>query len=177
MNKWAIVAIPLVLCVVLMEAVVRQFVADRSFVRAKRHIDKYETDCALHLIGKGPRPSPINFLGRHLTRAVKLEPHSGEYRNCLGRYYQALAADTSVSQQQRTELAKKAIGQYEKAVKLDPLNGVFLARLAWMQGVTGQHDKAVENFEQAVTLNRTNEWIQEVYDAYREWITSGEDTP
>ncbi|NQT84468.1 O-antigen ligase family protein [bacterium] len=179
MNRWAIVAIPLMFCLVLMEAVARQFVADRAFSRsqARERIQEYEKEYVLYSMGKRNRPAPITSLGHPLEKAVRLEPHSGQYRNYLGRYYQALATDHSLSDARRVRLAKQAIEQYEKTVRLEPLNGVYLAYLAYMQGVMGEHEKAVANFEEAVRLNKSNKWIRQVYNAYRDWAPPPSDSP
>jgi len=194
MNRWAIVAIPLMLCLVLGEAVVRQFVADRAFRKAKQRIIEYER---LFLKGSNHAKrvaSSIAPVGRRLRKAVKLEPHCAEYRSYLGRYYQAMATDPSISDDRWKQLARRAVKQHEKAVKLDTLDGVYLAYLAGIQGAMARyyealaadpalsddererlaeqaieyHKKAIENFEEAISLNRTNKFIQLLYDAYRE---------
>ncbi len=177
MSRWAIVAIPLMLCLVLMEAVVRQFIADRALAKAGERLADYERETVVYSRGEGGPPTPIAYLGSRLKRAVKLEPRSAEYRSCLGRYYQALATNASLSDEGRLKLAGQAIEQYEEAVRLDPVKGEHYARLAWMQGATGEHEKAVENFERAMRLNPSNEWISEVYEVYRKWVTSPDEAP
>ncbi len=173
-NRWAAVAIPLMLCLVLMEAVVRQFLADRAFNSARKRFVQYEQLCA-----KGAEEgfSGMASLEGRLKSAVRLEPKCAEYRDHLGRFYQALATDPSVPDARRMELKKKAMREYEAAVNLDPLNGVHHAYLGWMQGVMGDHEKAVESFQKAIRLNRTNEWIWDVYEAYAERLGSGAEIP
>ena len=173
-NRWAVVAIPLMLCLVVMEAVVRQFAADRAFSSATKRFAQYEQLC-----GKGMEEgfSRMASLEGRLKKMVRLEPRCSEYRSYLGRYYQALATAPSISETRRMELKTNAMREYETAVSLDPLNGAHLAYLAWMQGVVGNHEKAVENFEKAIRLNRTNEWIWDVYDAYKEGLGSGAEIP
>jgi len=177
MSRWAIVAIPLMFCLVLAEAVARQFLADRAFARAKDRIEEFERDYVLFLKGKKERPEPITSLGAALKKAVKFQPTCAEYRVYLGRYYQALAADSSISDSRRLALARQAMKEYREAVRLDPLNGVYYAYMAYLQGVMGQHREAVANFEEAVKLNRSNKWIQQMFDAYREWTTSPAEAP
>jgi len=177
MNRWAIVIIPLMFCLVLMEAVVRQFRADRAFCRAKVRIEEYERDYQLYSRGKRDCPAPItsNGVGPLLKKAVKLEPHYAEYRHYLGRYYQNEATDTHLSGSGRVPLARKATEEYEKSVKLDPLNGEYHSWLAYMQGVMGEHQKAVANFEKAIKLNSSNKWIQQIYDFYRRSVPPPEE--
>lgn len=168
MNKWVIVTVPLILCLILMDAVVRQFLADRAFSEAKRELVDHEKQLVLYSMGRGPRPEPLTSLGPLLKKAVKLEPRCAEYRNYLGRYYQHLAADLHLSGDRRMRLARRSLEQYEKAVKLDPLNGQYHAWLAYLQGALGNHEQAVANFEKAIQLDKSNEWITEIYEAYRE---------
>lgn len=193
MNRWVIVAIPLVVCAVVGEAVVRQWVADNAFRQAKEGIEKYEQESVAHLKGTGPRPSPDFPQGELLKKAVKLQPCSARYRNYLGRYYQALAADAAISEEEREELALQALRQHEKSVELDPLNGVYHAYLAQIQRAMARHyeakamdaalpeeertqlsaravehhTKAIANFEKAVSLNKSNPFIRNLYEAYR----------
>lgn len=193
MNRWAIVAIPLVVCVVVGEAVVRQWQADNAFRQAKQGIEKYEEESVAHLKGKGPRPSSDLLRGKPLKKAVRLQPHSARYRNYLGRYYQSLAADAAISDEEREELAQRALRQHEKTVELDPLNGVYHAYLAQIQRAMARHyeaqamdtslpdeertqlsaraveyhAKAIANFEKAVSLNKSNPFIRNLYEAYR----------
>lgn len=202
MNRWAVAAIPLVLCLVLGEAVVRQRLADQAFRLAKEGIEKYEEESVSSLKGKGARPSPELLRGGALKKAVRLQPHSAEYRNYLGRYYQAMATDPAISDKERAELALRAMREYEKSVELDPLNGVYHAYLAYMQGVVARryearatdaslsdeertrlsaraaeyHGKATANFEKALSLNKSNPFIRNLYEAYRGrlWRGSGE---
>ena len=175
MNKWAVVAIPLMICLVLMEAVVRQFMADRVFCRAKVRIEEYERDYQLYSRGKRDCPAPITSVGPLLKKAVKLEPHSDEYRHYLGRYYQNEATEPHLSDTSRLRLARKATEEHEKSVKLDPLNGEYHAWLAYMQGVLGEHEKAVANFDKAIELNSSNKWIQQMYDFYRRSVPTPEE--
>jgi tetratricopeptide (TPR) repeat protein len=177
MNRWALVAIPLMFCLVLMDVVIRQFVADRAFQRAKAQVEKHEKEYALHLAGSGRRPASISSVGPALRKAVKIEPRCAEYHSYLGRYYQAMASDPGASDAERMRSIKQAIQQYEKAVQLDPLNGVYHAYLAYSEGVTGEHEKAVAHFEKAIALNRSNEWIQRMYDAYRRWVAPEGEEP
>ncbi len=170
MNRWAIVAIPLMFCLVMMDAVVRQFAADRAFCPAKARIEEYEMDYELYLKGKKYRPEPLTSVGALLKKAVKLEPQCPEYRNYLGRWCQSQAADPHLSAARRIRFAKQAIEHYEKAVNLEPLNAEYLAYLAYLQGVMCEHQKAVANFEQAVKLNQSNKWIRNMYEAYRETV-------
>jgi tetratricopeptide (TPR) repeat protein len=202
MNRWAIAAIPLVLCLVLGEAVVRQWLADQAFRLAKQGIEKYEEESVSSLKGKGARPSPELLRGDTLKKAVRLQPHSAEYRNYLGRYYQALATNLKLSDEQREELAQQAVREHEKSVELDPLNGVYRAYLAQVQRAMARHyearamdaslsdeermrlsaraveyyGKAIANFEEAISLNRSNTFIRNLYEAYRGrlWRGSGE---
>ncbi|MDP2898402.1 MAG: hypothetical protein Q8Q12_17830 [bacterium] len=202
MNRWAIAAIPLLVCLVLGEAVVRQWLSDQSFRLAKQGIEKYEEESVSSLKGKGARPSPELLRGGPLKKAVRLQPHSAEYRNYLGRYYQAMATGPKLSDGQREELAQQAVREHENAVELDPLNGVYRAYLAYMQGVMARryearateaslsdeeqmrlsaqavesHAKANANFEKAVSLNRSNPFIRNLHEAYRGklWRGSGE---
>jgi tetratricopeptide (TPR) repeat protein len=193
MNRWAMVAIPLALCVVVGEAVVRQWVADNAFRQAKKGIEKYEEELVIHLQGKGPRPSSDLLRGELLKKAVRLEPRSSRYRNYLGRHYQALAADMAISDEEREKLARRALREHEKAVELDPLNGVHRAYLAHVQRAIARHyearglnssiseeerdgfsilakeyhGKAIANFEKAISLNRSNPFIRNLYEAYR----------
>lgn len=193
MNRWAIVVIPLLACFFVGEAVVRQWVADNAFRQAKQGIEKYEEESVLHLRGKGPHPSSDLLRGELLKKAVRLEPHSAQYRNYLGRYYQAMAADMGISDEERVELARHAIRGHEKAVELDPLNGVYHAYLAHMQRAIGRHyeamglnpslsekaragfasraaeyhGKAIAHFEKAISLNKSNPFIRNLYEAYR----------
>ncbi len=190
MNRWAIVAIPLMFCLVAGEAVVRQFLSDHAFREAKEQLIVYER---LRLKESGADIASLRPLGRRLREAVRLEPHSAEYRVYLGRYYRAVAADPSITEDRRMALVRRAIKQHENAVQLDPLNGVYLAYLAGIQGAMARyneaklvsdslsedererlatqaleyHQKAAQNFEKAISLNRTNEFIQQLYDAYR----------
>jgi tetratricopeptide (TPR) repeat protein len=190
-NRWAVVAIPLMLCLVLTQAVIRHFIADRAFRNAKEALVRYER--ARWKEGKAD-PSSIASFGPRLRKAVRLEPQCAEYRSYLGRYYQATATDPSISDGRWVELARGAIKQHEKAVELDPLNGVYRAYLADIQGAMARyfegllaspslseeermraseqsleyHEKAIGNFEEAILLNRTNKFIQQLYNAYRE---------
>ncbi len=177
MNRWAIVAIPLMFCLVLMDAVVRQFLADRAFSRGRRLVEEYEMQHALYMRGKADRPAPVTSAGPLLKKAVKLEGRCAECRNYLGRYYQSLATAPSLSDAQRMHLARQAIEQYEKAVRFDPLNGTYLAYLAYIQGVMGEHEKAVTHFEQAIQLDRSNKWIQRMYDVYLEGVPPPRESP
>jgi tetratricopeptide (TPR) repeat protein len=177
MNKWVIVTVPLILCLALTDVVVRQFLADRAFSGARRELVDYEKQIVLYAMGRGPRPEPIASVGPLLKKAVKLEPRCGEYRNYLGRYYQHLAADLHLSGDRRMRLAGQALEQYEKAVKLDPLNGQYHAWLAYLQGALGDHEQAVANFEKAIRLDKSNGWIREVYEAYREGQWHPEEAP
>lgn len=202
MNRWAVAAIPLVLCLVLGEAVVRQWLADQSFRLAKEGIEKYEEESVSSLKGKGARPSPELLQGDMLKKAVRLQPHSAEYRNYLGRYYQATTTNPRLSDEEREELAQRAIREHEKSVELDPLNGVYRAYLAQVQRAIARHydsramdasvsdgermrlsaraveyyGKSIANFEKAVSLNKSNPFIRNLYEAYRGrlWRGSGE---
>ncbi len=167
MNRWPIVAIPLVLCLVLADAVVRRYLADRAFSHAKQRLLRYEKQLALYSSGKAPRPEPLTGMEPLFAKAVRLELRCAEYRNYFGRYYQNLTADPTLTSDRRLQLARKALKQYEEAAKSDPLNGEYLAWLAYLQGAMGERNKAIANFEKAVRLDRSNEWIQDVYAAYR----------
>lgn len=193
MNRWVFVAIPLVVCILVGEAVVRQWRADNAFRQAIVGLEKYEEESVAHLKGKGPRPSPDFLQGELLKKAVKLQPSSARYRNVLARYYQALAADAAISDEEREELARRALRQHEKSVELDPLNGVYHAYLAQIQRAMARHyeaqamdtslpeqeqtrlaglaveyhGKAIANFEKAVSLNKSNPFIRNLYEAYR----------
>jgi tetratricopeptide (TPR) repeat protein len=203
MKRWGSVAIPLLVCLVLLDAVVRQFVADRAFRRANKPIEEYEKNSVLFLRGERKRPAFDASVGPFLRKAVRVEPRCPAYRNYLGRYFSARATDPSLSDTQRMDLAKQAIEEYERAAELDPLNGVYWAYLAYMQGVmaryyealardpslpddqrmvlmrqaTEEDVNAVTNFVKAVRLNRSNEWIWQVYDGYREWSAPAEEVP
>lgn len=134
-------------------------------------------DYQLYLRGRRYRPQPLTSVGPVLKKAVKLEPRCPEYRNYLARWYQSQAADPHLSAARRIRFVKQATEQYQKAVNLEPLNGEYLAYLAYLQGVMGEHQKAVANFEQAVKLNRSNKWIQKMYDAYQEVVPPAGEGP
>ncbi len=192
MNRWAIVAIPLLVCLVLGEAVVRQWLADRSFRLAKEGIEKYEEESVSSPKGKGARPSVSILRGGPLKKAVSLQTHSAQYRNYLARYYQATATDPKLSDEQREELAQQAIREYEKSVELDPLNGVYRAYLVPVQRALARHyearamdtslsdeeqmrlsaraveyyGKAIANREKAISLNRSNPFVRDLCEAH-----------
>ena len=177
MNRWVIVTAPLILCLVLMDVVVRQFLADRAFSGASRKLVDHEKQLVLYSMGRGPHPRPIVSIEPLLKKAVNLEPRCGEYRNYLGRYYQHQAADLHLSADRRMRFARQALEQYEKAVKLDPLNGQYRAWLAYLEGALGNREQAVADFEKAIELDRSNTWIREIYDAYREEQWQPEEAP
>ena len=174
MNRWPVVVIPLGLCLVLADVTVKQYVADRAFSHAKRRLLHYEKQLALYSSGKAPPPEPLTEMEPLFAKAVRLEPRCAEYRNYFGRHYQNLTADPTLTSDRRLQLARKALREYEKAVKCDPLNGEYLAWLAYLQGALGERNKAIANFEKAVRLDRSNEWIQDVYAAFRKRSEAGE---
>ena len=167
MNRWAIVAIPLMVCLVLMDAVVRQFAADRAFSQPKDRVIELEKQSISTASEKTHRPESLPLVESLLRKAVKLEPRCAEYRHYLGRYYNHVADDPNAPEDRTARAVQRALEEYKKAVHFDPLNGEYLARLAYLQGALGQHEEAVANFKKAMALDRSNEWIREVYEVYR----------
>jgi tetratricopeptide (TPR) repeat protein len=120
---------------------------------------------------------------KKLERSISLDPKLAETYNTLGDIWTQLASEEK-DESKRRESYQKAVAAYQQAVEAETFRGVDLTRQISVRVSLGAAQKAVGNYDAAITVYQdilkvagTNFNVWEVYRAMAEtYLTKGDKT-